>query len=386
MQKLSLVITIVLLLEGIAEALNYAVVPFLNQYNSGGAVLGIASAAFAIGGLCVVLPAGLLSDRIPARTLTLAGLLILVVATGVLASRAVTNVWLIIGLFVVSGVGLETAYAAFDILFYKTIAHEHKSRLIGYLGAGKSLAAGTMTFATLALAGGSFAIGGTLAAISACAVMATIAVTRLPRNVVFRTTVADYTSELANPLARRLLLLIFLFNLHSGGDNVASPWIWQTDLGLSFFEFGLLAGGGIAIVITTVKIFAARYTHHAHIAWWCAVVGLILSALGHVGIGLAETFATTMVARATHLVGDGLFTLFYATEIAWLYSRKTLGGQLGLATLAICLAQIISRIGAGVWSDYFGFRSVMFVTAGVMLATAVVVIVTRVRLVTREVA
>lgn len=378
-----LLITLVLLAGGLDESISFGLIPILTTVGLSKSWLGVIAAAGGLGALAFILPAGFLSDRVRARYIAAAGFCTLGIAALFLYS-GVQHALTFFLLFAAIGAGLQGATLALDVSFYKHITSTLRGKALGYFGAGKRFVAGGVAFLCIAAAT-SVAIGGAFGLIALLSFTMAFLALFLPANDTFQVAFSDYRKELASPVVRSFLLLIILFYLHAGGDGVAAPWIWREEMGLSYFQFALLGGGGIAIFTAGMFAIGAQLADRTTASRSFAIIGLILSALGHIGIGFADTFWLTALARAVHLIGDGLFMLFYTTEIAWLYSRKTLGGQLGVVAFTMYASIMTSKLLVGFLGDAFGFRMTLFGTGGIMLLAALYVAVWGIEFTKREI-
>lgn len=374
-KKNILLIPVLILLTaiGIEETISFFGALFLIEIGFSSNEIGIILSLFFAGALFVIMPAGYISDRIQVRRIVSLGLFVL--ATSMIGMYFAKSFLINCLCWFLAGAGLRAATLALDVLYYKYLEATKRKKIV-YLNIYKGTLVGLFIFGASILAGSIFLTSILVAAI-VLTILAFFASFFVTSNDVFLVPTRDYISELKNPESKIFLLLAALFFFHGGGDNIALPYIWREELGFSFLEFGVLSGLAMAITVIVVQLLIIKHIENSKAIRLIAIFGFILSAVGHIIMAIFIGFNFVLFGRFIHLFGDALVTFFLTTEFAWLFSKKTTGGQYGIFILVWLISAAVSRLFVGAWATYYTYQSSLFVTAGLMLFAAFFVFVKR---------
>ena len=356
---------------GIDETLAVFTTPIFAARGFSESQIGILLAAFFAGAIISVLPAGFISDRVKAKNIISGGVFGLMIS--LLGLYFFNNFWLNLILIFLSGIASRFAMIATEVLYYKFLAKSKRKKL-AYLNVYKGLAHGIFTIGAGFLAV-IFFLDSIFLVVCAILFFLLIASFFVPSQAVFSIQISSYKKELNNSKVFIFLVLVFLFFFHGGADNLSLPYIWVEELNFSYSQVGLLYGLAVIIPSLTLQPWIASHAANTKLIRVYAILGLVMSASGHFIMSQVSSFNIMFVGRTLHLFGDVLFFFFLVTELAWLYSKKTIGGQFGLYTLVAMSSGMVSRVFMGYWGEFFSFRSSLYISASVMLLAALVVLV-----------
>lgn len=359
---------ILIFTQGLDQTNTLFLTPYFLSLGFEGSLIGLLMGLFRISSLLFIVPAGLLSDRIPIRRLVLVGLSCLLVFYLVFQATASP---LLLGLMmIVGGAGTAVVFASMNALFYKLLG-ERKTHGVATYNVSRSIVQGLFNMgggAILLVATFSlfFRVGAWLV------VPLLLMVFLLPKNETYQVTVGDYFKELREKRVVWLYIFYSIFIFHVGADWVTVPTRWREIMHFTSLQMGILQGIPIMVIGVTVSIFSAmKLGKTARSRRRMALLGLLLSGLGHFGIALAPTFTLTLLARFVHIGGDSLMEMFYLSEFANIFAKQRVGGHSSFFFILQNVVGFASITLAGVWGSYAQGSSFLFVTGSVMILGAV---------------
>jgi MFS family permease len=376
-------------------------------------VLGLTGSGLALGAVLVasaiprgifMLVGGVLSDRIPPRSLVLASNIIraaLTAAIAVLIFGGSVQVWQLMLIGIAFGTVDAVFYPAINTLVARLVPSERLAAANGLLQ-GTSQLIGTIG---PALAGFAIAIIGVAAAFAIDALSFVVAAIALwlvhtgatrPSDPAPATEVAAMTTEaaattaepvaaqpsmwaaltegfraiLGDPMMRQLVLLSLVFNLAFTGPIVVGlPWLVLVHFGGDAPMLGLLFGvlGAGSLIGAVLGGSLARPARFGSIVLGLVVVMGVLFA----GIGLAPSVAAAALLAGPMGVCNGYTNVVL---IAWIQERtepRLLGRTMSFVMLGSVVAAPLSLALAGLLVDTHA--TAMFVAAGVLVVVTAVI-------------
>lgn len=103
-------------------------------------------------------------------------------------------------------------------------------------------------------------------------------------------------------------------------------------------------------------------------------LGLVIFAVGAVGVGLAPSFGLVIAARVVQSAGIGIIQTNSYSIIATVFPEDKRGAGIGAYTSMVGVAGILGPVVGGIVVDMLGWRSFFFITAGLGTIAALVAI------------
>ncbi|HSA24801.1 MAG TPA: MFS transporter, partial [Myxococcota bacterium] len=269
-----------------------------------GLQIGLLYALQAAMGVLAALPAGLGNDRLTSRTLVGVGLL--GQALGLWGMGAARAYPLFLLVFVVYSLSNWVFKLSLDVQVLKTDCGERTGARLGLYQSLRYglLAVGTVAtgylLARLDFTWTMFAVAGLSALLAGLALA-------LPPTRVARVRLQDYRADLGDRRVLLFALWLFLFTLHWGAETTSYGLFLRVDLGLGLEGIGWYLAVEYAAIIPAVLWAGRRACDLPHLRR-LAVLGLLASGLGHVGM-VFEPVALSVSFRALHGLGDGIMLI-----------------------------------------------------------------------------
>ncbi len=370
LKKHSSFITILFLItvtNALQSVIGNFLTPYLISLSINATWIGVLHATLRVGSLVMILPSGILSDKIQVRPLFIIGIVLSSLFFGGLLVS--TSPWILLLLFLIGGIGTTILLTVATTVFYKNIG-EHKDTKGTVLEIGKNFVGALFTlvsgYAILLLSYQSIFFSALFVVLFFFLLFSFI-----PKHTTYQVQTEEYFKELKRKEVSFLLLFYGLYIFHAGGDSVSIPAIWKQELGFSTVQIGLLASIPILILGTIGAWGLLQFSKNKpslskKFAFW----GCLLSGLGHLLISFGSTFDQAMIGRFVHITGDTVMGLFLTIELAYLFSKKSIGGNFGLANLLITIIATVSTIIAGVFGNYLSHHTFLYLSAGISIVGA----------------
>jgi hypothetical protein len=265
-------------------------------------------------------------------------------------------------LIFLGGAGLTVLVTATTVIFYKNIG-EKKETKGAVLVVGKNFINGALVLLVgFVITSLSFSTVFNMAMMVAFSFL--LIIFFLSSNETYQLQKEDYFKELKRKEVVFLLLFYGLYIFHAGGDSVSIPAIWKLNLGFSSAQIGVLMGIP-NMTIGVIGAVALGWYAKGKVALSKTLVffGCLSSGVGHLLLAYAVNFDQAMLGRLVHITGDTIMGLFLTVELAFLFSKKSIGGNFGLANLVIALISTASVIVAGIVGNYFPHQYFLYGSA-----------------------
>ncbi|MBW2995369.1 MFS transporter [Candidatus Woesearchaeota archaeon] len=357
----------VLFSRSLILALFFAFAPiYFKSLNYSGMQIGLLMAIFPATSFLVTIPFGMYSDRIEPKRLVFIGFLFtFILFFGLTRS---TDFWLVFLFFILGGIGTNLIVIPIHTLIYKTLKKNHKGRIMGGFAAIDHVAA-----ALGILIGGYLITRTGFNIIFKIGIIAVIPLILLSRYLVdiklFSFNLNAYEKDFFKKKVRTFTIILFLFAFHWGAESTSMALYLKENIGL--IESGI--GFFLAILILSLAfveiILGFAFDSHINIRF-LLIGSLIASGIGNVTLFFTNNIFLAFSARLLHVFGDAGMTIFAATAIANLFSKRRIGGDWGLIHFISTSGVIFGALLTGYVGARFGY-GVPFLIAGLLSFLAV---------------
>lgn len=322
---------------------------YLKSIGLAGYQIGILMSLVAVSSFLFTFPIGVFNDRLTSRSLIILSMWL--VAIYYLGLSAFTSFWLLIIVFIISGVSSSLFEISIKSLFYKTVSK---------FGKGKSL--GTFTFFDgMGIAAGYILGGFLLGAFDfrtvfilsafACLILSLTAF-RLPKVKTFHIVLHDYFKDMQKSQVLLFGLLIFIISLHWGPERVNMGLFVKENIGLGMSQMGLFLGTSVMFLALGVYYYGRRYDSGYPLKK-ILLIGLLFNGIGSIGWYFTTDAYLAFFIRSIQEFGDGAMAAFMAIHTTNLFTKKRMGGDSSIIVLITVIGSTAGAILAGVLADLY---------------------------------
>ncbi len=334
---------------------------YFTQVGFSGWEQGILFALYPLLNLLIIVPIGLLNDRIPSRTLIQLGFLMM--AFQMWGVSFTSNFWLLIPIFILGDIGGISVYLSLDSLFYKS-GDSKKNHQIGAFVGTYLLAAGLG-----ALVGGLildqiayefwFRIIGTLS------LLASVSAFILPKTETFYFKIIEYKKDLFQPHILLFMVVMFLWALHFGPEMTSYGLFLKENLHLNYQQMGVYIGTAIMSMYLWARLASTLLNRGVPILR-ILYVGIFLTAIG-AALSTVLHLETSFLGRVIHEAGDAFMMVFLYYGIRQLFAKERAGGVAGLMNFVQMAANMIAILALAPIGKLYGNEYPILITAGFAL-------------------
>lgn len=328
-----------------------------------GAIMG----TYSIATLLLMLPLGMLSDRISPKRVLLAGS---VVAWGhVLGLRMAQQTWHFLLLAAAGGIGWAIFQIVLLALYLKVISDENRGKKIALYQAGQFLGFGVGPL----LAGVLWQhlnYSHMLAFATGAGIILNLCVFGLLDSPPIPFRLGDYKKDIAQPRALLLLVIYFIYSTHFGVEQTAYTLFMRQELaftgqaiGLTFFVVGVwmaflapLAGHGFDLRQSVLLLL---------------IFGLLTSATFQIWTGWVQHLPGMILIRLLHTMGDVPVIMAVGIMTAAFFPQGRMGGNSAVVYMVRTLGVFSGNLMAGFLAPFIGYGGVFIYTGFFMLLASV---------------
>jgi MFS family permease len=291
--------------------------------------IGILLATFPIASLLLMFPFGVFSDRLPPKKLVILGLIIF--AVFLIGLRHVSGFGGLLAFFFIGGIGGALFRISCLSLYYKLIGEEHKGRKLGFF-----MGIGLLGYGLGPLIGGQLLMGMDMHSLLLIAFF--ILLVPLFFSLFLEETkpvkfeIGFYRKDIMKKEVLILVAMVFALATHLGAEQTSLSLFLEHDVGLRENSIGMmfcfigLAIGSLCIVNGFVS---DRMGNRGRSLAPLLYIGLLFSGLLNVLMIIPRVFATVLLVRILHVVGDSTFLVSQRVTISNLFLPERVGGNLG---------------------------------------------------------
>lgn len=341
--------------------------PYLRDGGMSEGAIGVLVAVFRIAPVLVLIPFGMLGDRLEPRRLVTAGLVLF--ALGLWAAAGVEGFLPLLLLFLLVGAAGSLFIVNNRAAYFKVLGEGTWATKLGWYQGVTALG-----FGVGPLVGGWVLGVGWLASpmtVGALFIIPFVLVSLLAERVPgARISLPEYVGDLRLPGVAVLAVVVFLFSFHFGVEANSFTLFLEDVLGQNTAQIGLTYLY-ISLVLAPVMLATGIFSDRVHRPFAVGVAALLFSGVGNVAMPWIGSLGWLLAARFLHVVGDGAFMVFQSVIIANLFHRRRVGGNLGLFAT-------IGNVGSFVGAFASGFipgNADPFFVAGVLAFAGIVLFV-----------
>ncbi len=350
---------------------------FFNSQDVGEDAIGVLVSMFSLATLVLVIPLGMLSDRVSPRALILAGALLVVLAASLLVGYSGFWAWLM-GTFTI-GAGFTLSWISLFSVFFKQVGERRRGLEVSVFNMGGILGAGLGAWAggTLSDVVADPAVIFSLASLFAVAWAATCA--RIPETRGISFPILEYGRDLKSGPTWILIAIIFIKASHAGIEHANYSLLQTEVIGLTgrmvgelFFVLSLWMG------IVTIATGGLHDRQEKPLRMMGAA--LVLSGAFMAASGRAVCAWDFLVYRVGHTGGDSILNLLTLVVASMIFPRHRAGGAFAFVLTVNTAAYFIFANIGGVWADRLSLQSSFYFAGFLMLAGGIVIMAFRGRI------
>ncbi len=334
----------------------------LQSLGFGGHAIGGFMALLTVATLLLVLPFGLISDRVSPKRLIFLGLgLNMAFAGGLAVTHSTPG---LAAVFVIGGVGFTCYYIPLNSLYFKLLGDEHRGVQVATMFAGMVLGYGFGPLlggviltrlpmeALFGIAVGGFALLGALVAF-------------LPDTRPIRFDIARYRDDLKRPAVLFLVASTFVVASHTGVERTSLTLLMTEVVGLSSTKVGLVYAC-VGVWIAGIGLLAGSTFDRTRRVVIVLSMGLAWSGIFQAATAFAGSFASLLAIRLLHTFGDAFFFILNPILMSLIFPDTRMGGHFGFILTVNMFSSSLFAYLAGVISQPWG-HGVAFILNGAMM-------------------
>lgn len=298
---------------------------YLKDQGMGEHARGALLSVFQIAPLILIIPFGVLGDRMAPRHLVMLGLVLL--AAGLSWASLFLSFVPLLVCFVVAGIGGSMFLINSIAIYYKSIGTRRRGLKLGWFSAIRGLG-----FGVGPLLGGYLLkteIVKTPMLVGVLQVLPFIVISLLLWDIPGeRIVLADYAKELRRKEVLVMAAIMFLFSYHFGVEMTCFSLFLQERLGQDAVAIGYTYFY-VSLMLFVVMMLAGVIADRARYPNLIGLAGMALSAAGNAVMPRVGSLGALLVFRMLHTAGDGAFLVFQRVAVAHLFGRGRMGGSMG---------------------------------------------------------
>jgi len=341
--------------------------PYLRDCGMGEEAIGMLMGVFRLAPILVLIPFGMLGDRLEPRRLITAGLGFFAVA---LALAAPTTEFLpLLVLFLLVGMAGSLFQVNNQATYFKTLGSTARGTKVGWYQGIRA-----MGFGIGPLVGGVVIHAGwvTSPMLVGCLlilpfVFLSLVCERVPGS---RISLLGYGRDVRRPGVLILATVVLLFSFHFGVELTSFTLFLEDVLHQSKEQIGYTYLY-ISTVLVAVMLVTGFVSDRVHRPLAVGLLALLCSGVGNAAMVWVGSLGWLLAVRFLHVIGDGAFMVFQSVTIANLFHRRRMGGNLGLFVM---VGNVGAFIGASV-SGYIPGNVYPFLAAGILSFVGIIIFV-----------
>jgi len=253
------------------------------------------------------------------------------------------------------------------------IEHKFKNRLIGtynflmMLGVVIGMLSGGYLLNTLGVKSTFLAVGVGLIPLLALSFI-------LPKTKRSREKLKSYKQDIFSRKFVILALVLFLFSLHFGAENVSYALFLKTNLHLNFEHIGMYMA--TAVFFAAFVSLLAGFKTNKENTIKLFTLGLLLSGFGHI-LMVQNNVYLSLLFRIIHEIGDALYGVTFIVLVKDIFHLGRVGGNYGAFTALLASGAITGSIIFSVIGGAYGYQWPLIISGGTTLIGATVLLLGR---------
>ena len=313
--------------------------------------IGVFFSLYAVAGLVIALPSGLLNDRLDSKILIFVGILF---AAGYLLGLSFATSFILIAFFMfIGGIGDRIFSLSTDSYILKKVNFRKGFRFALY-DAIKCFSAASALFI-----GGrllfNFKMGVLLGITGALLVLVIPLIKFLPKTKISFQKLNLYVSDIINRRTIIFLSLLFIFTLHWGVEKTVYSLFLRDNLGLNISQMGLFMSIPV-IGLGLFSIYIGNKFDKGLSLNKVLFTAFMLSGFGLTMMALSTNVYISFLFRIIHELGDGAFVVFMFVGVSSYFPKSRIGGNYGFVMLVTVLSSMIGSLVFSPIGDVYGYQ------------------------------
>lgn len=314
--------------------------------------IGILISFFPLTSLLLMFPFGIFSDRLSPKKLVIAGLVIS--AIFLLGLRYVTGFWGLLLLFIIGGMGGALFRISLSALYYKFLGEENKGRKLGFFSG-----VGLLGYGLGPLLGGSLLMRldmPSLLLVALCILLVPLFLSLFLKDAKpTKFDLREYRKDIFKKEVIILAALVFLLATHIGVEQTSLSLFLKHDAGLPVSSIGLmfcLIGLTIGAFCIMNGFVSDNVSRRRRSLAPLLYLGLLFSGVFNVLMLVPRAFATVLMVRLFHVLGDSTFLVSQRVTISNMFLPERIGGNLGMLEVIHTMGMFTGMIISGAIPGY----------------------------------
>ncbi|ROQ90239.1 MFS transporter [Desulfosoma caldarium] len=325
-------------------------------------MVGMIMGFYSISALILMIPLGVLSDRVSPKKVLVGGAVLLFIH---MAGLRIAEAWYaFLALAVLGGLSWAIFQTVLLALFLKIISPARRGVKIAVYQMGSYLGFGIGPLVSGSLWGDANYVRMLGFAVAGAALLIVLVLT-LQDSDPIRFNLGDYREDLKQPRALVFLVVWLLYATHFGVEQTSYTLLMRHDLGFTSVQVGLsyLAVGlwMAAMAPATGRGFDVRQS-----VVWLLTLGLVVSSVFQSLTAYAQTLPQMIAVRVLHTTGDVPVILAMGIMTAAFFPQGRLGGHSAVVYAVRTLGVFVGNYAAGLVIPVLGYRGA-FVASGVVV-------------------
>lgn len=338
------------------------------------AMVGTVMGFYSISALVLMIPLGVLSDRVSPKRVLLGGAALLFMH---LVGLRIAQAWYaFLALAALGGLSWAIFQTVLLALFLKVVSPTQRGVKIAVYQMGSYLGFGLGPLLAGSLWGDADYVRMLGFAVAGAALLIVLVLT-LQDSDPIRFNLGDYRKDLKQPRALVFLAVWMLYATHFGVEQTSYTLLMRHDLGFTSAQVGwtyMAVGLWMAVMApATGRGFDARQS-----VVWLLALGLVVSSIFQGLTAYAQTPSQMIAVRVMHTTGDVPVILAMGIMTAAFFPQGRLGGHSAVVYAVRTLGVFAGNYAAGLVIPLVGYRGT-FVASGVLVLVGSLVLLPWIR-------
>jgi len=322
---------------------------YLKDLGLSGWEIGILFGIFNITGLVLILPMGIMNDRLISKKL-LAISFIMYGFAYLMIGKTEAFIMLIPIIFFI-GLANILSRTSFDAIILKTIKNKEKELAVNMFYRTFGSALGFLVSGFI-LVKYEFSIIFLISAI--VFLVLTVLSFRLPVTTTEIIPITEYKKSFLRKDVLVFAAVLFIFNIHFGAEQTSYTLFLKENLGLDWIGIGAYMGISVAILALTCLYVGKRLSNNSDFTN-IMMLGLALSGIGHI-LMINPSFGISLFWRCIHEIGDAFILVIGLYGVSCLFKKKEIGGENALFGLVTIISAFLSSLIFGPMGETYGYH------------------------------
>jgi len=346
----------ILLLRAFIFQMSFFYLPsYLKGIGLTGLEIGFLMGIFNITGLVLILPMGVLNDRLLSKKLLAVSFFMYGAAYFLIGSAGAFAMF--IPLFFFIGLANTLAGTSFDAIVLKIVKNREKELATNMFYRTFGSAVGLIVSGYI-LIKYEFSVIFILSAIVFTVLM--FMSLRLPATTTEIIPITEYKKNFLRKEVIVFAAILFLNGIHWGAEQTSYTLFLQEYLGLDWIGIGLYMGISVTFLAFSCLYVGKRLSKNSDFTN-ILLFGLALSGVSHILMTIPYV-GISLFWRIVHEIGDAFILVIWMYGMSVLFKRKEIGGEAALFGLVMVIAAFAGSLVFGPMGEFYGYHIPLIVS------------------------